>query len=316
VQGSRIKDEGQGDWKLAKKRDALRMRARMIQAIRGFFIGRDYLEIETPELIPAPAPEDHIDAVPCGPWFLQTSPELCMKRLLAAGYEKIFQICKCYRESERGDRHLPEYTMLEWYRRAANYLDLMTECEELLFYAARTCGKGDFLDYQGNYISLQRPWEKLSVEEAFRRYASLSMEDALVQGCFDEMIACRIGPQLGTARPTFLFDYPISLGALAKAKETDPRVAERFELYMGGIELANAFSELTDPREQRKRFEDSLAFRRSAGKIIYPMPEPFLQALDSMPDSAGIALGLDRLAMIFTNSPHIDDVVAFVPEDL
>ncbi|MBN1664970.1 MAG: EF-P lysine aminoacylase GenX [Deltaproteobacteria bacterium] len=304
--------------KLAKKREALWLRARMIQAMRGFFIDRGYLEVETPERMPAPAPEDHIDAVPSGNWFLQTSPELCMKRLLAAGYDKIFQICKCYREGERGLLHLPEYTMIEWYRRDANYFDLMTECEELLSCAAEMCGTGKegFLDYQGSRIFLQRPWEKISVAEAFRRYAPWPMADALARGCFDEMIACRIGPHLGTRCPTFLYDYPVSLGALAKAKASEPHLAERFELYVGGIELANAFSELTDPHEQRKRFEESLAFRRSAGKTVYPMPEPFLQDLDAMPEAAGIALGVDRLAMILTDSPSIDEVVAFAPEDL
>jgi lysyl-tRNA synthetase class 2 len=288
----------------------------MIQTIRGFFISRDYLEIETPELIPAPAPEEHIDAVPCGQWFLQTSPELCMKRLLAAGYEKIFQICKCYRAGERGALHLPEYTMLEWYRRDADYRDLMTECEALLAYVADRCGKGGFLDYQGNAIALQSPWERLSVAEAFCRYAPVSMPEALLQDDFDEMIACRIAPLLGHGRPTFLYDYPVSLGALARARKDNPELAERFELYVAGMELANAFSELTDPWEQRRRFEKALDFRRTQGKSFYPMPEPFLQILSAMPEAAGIALGVDRLAMIFTDSPTIDEVVAFTPEDL
>ncbi|MBN1382473.1 MAG: EF-P lysine aminoacylase GenX [Deltaproteobacteria bacterium] len=304
------------NWTLVKKRDDLWLRARMIQAMREFFVGRDYLEIETPERIPAPAPEDHIDAFSCGSWFLQTSPELCMKRLLAAGYEKIFQICKCWREGERGDYHLPEYTLLEWYRRDADYQDLMIECEGLIRYVAGASGRQGFLDYQSDRIDLSLPWERLSVGEAFERYAPLSVEEALDQGCFDEVIACRVGPNLGRRCPTFLYDYPVSLGALARARKDNPGLAERFELYMAGIELANAFSELNDAQEQRRRFEKSRAYRRSAGKTDYPVPEPFLKTLDSMPDSAGIALGVDRLVMILGDRKKIDHVVAFTPEDL
>jgi len=303
-------------WRLAKKQNALWLRARMIQAIRQFFYGRDYLEVETPLRIPAPAPEEHIDAPPSGDWFLQTSPELCMKRLLAAGYSKIFQISKCFREAERGHLHLPEFTLLEWYRQGIDYQVLMQECEELILHVAGTLEKGDVLFFREKKIALQMPWKRISVREAFAQYSPLSISEALEKACFDEIMACQIEPRLGFDQPVFLYDYPVEFGALARAKKTDPAVAERFELYMGGLELANAFSELIDEKEQRLRFEKARQVRRTAGKNIYPMPEPFLRSLLTLPESSGIALGVDRLAMIFTDSDTIDEVVTFPPETL
>ena len=142
------------------------------------------------------------------------------------------------------------------------------------------------------------------------------MREALEKDCFDEMMACRIEPCIRGGRPVFLYDYPVAHGALARTKKTDPALVERFELYMGGLELANAFSELTDEKEQRSRFEKALNIRRAAGKAAYPMPEPFLRSLLHMPETAGIALGVDRLAMLFTDSASIDEVVTFIPETL
>jgi elongation factor P--(R)-beta-lysine ligase len=306
----------EGNWALGRKSDFLRRRAAMVQAIRLFFIQRDYLEVETPNRIPAPAPEAHIDAVRCGDWFLHTSPELCMKRLLAAGYGRIFQICKCFREGERGNRHLVEFTMLEWYRAGIDYTCLMEECEELLTCVFRELGYGETLSYQGRQICLQSPWERITVEDAFSSYAPLSLSEALQKDCFDEAMAVHIEPCLGNAKPTFVYDYPISFGALARAKKDNPAFSERFELYMGGMELANAFSELTDAEEQRLRFRDAKRLRLSMGKADYPQAERFLESLVSMPEAAGIALGIDRLAMIITDRTSIDDVIAFAPEDL
>jgi lysyl-tRNA synthetase class 2 len=309
-------EPGGESWQLAKKHDALWLRARMIQALRQFFHKRDYLEVETPVRIPAPAPEEHIDAPTSGDWFLQTSPELCMKRLVAVGYSRIFQISRCFREAERGRLHLPEFTLLEWYRQGVGYRDLMAECEDLILHVAGALGKGDALIFRGKRVSLQKPWPRISVQEAFARHATLSLPEALEEACFDEIMACEIEPRLGIDRPTFLFDYPIALGALARAKDVDPGLAERFELYLGGLELANAFSELTDEAEQRRRFEKARQFRLVAGKREYPLPEPFLKALREMPDAAGIALGVDRLAMLLTDAATIDEVVAFTPEML
>jgi len=294
----------------------LRLRAVLIQALRTFFIDRGYLEVETPLRIPAPAPEAHIVPLTSGGWFLQTSPELCMKRLLAAGIPKIFQICKCFRKGERGDRHLPEFTMLEWYAAGSDYRDLMADCEALLRHLAVAMGKGGVLEWQGRRIDLEPEWERITVAEAFRRYAPCTLEEALAQDRFDEMLVEYVEPHLGMATPTFLCDYPAALGALARLSPTDPTVAERFELYVAGLELANGFSELVDPVEQRARFLAEQEAIRLQGRASGPMPEVFLDSLESMPPAAGIALGVDRLVMLFAGADDIDQVVAFTPEGL
>lgn len=296
------------NWRLARKCDTLEQRARIVHAIRAFFVARDFLEVETPHRIPGNAPELHIDAVASGDWFLHTSPELCMKRLLAAGYPRLFQICRCWREAERGHRHLPEYTMLEWYRAGCDYHDLMTDCETLL---AELCPKRRL-----GAIDLAPPWERLTVAEAFARHGSQSLEKALAADRFDEIVALEIEPRLGKTRPTFLIEYPISHASLAREKPGDPQVAERFELYIDSLELANAYSELTDPAEQRRRFANEEDERRRLGKPPYPSPEKFLTELALLPKAAGIALGVDRLVMLLTGAATIDDVVAFTPEDL
>jgi elongation factor P--(R)-beta-lysine ligase len=294
----------------------LRLRANIVQAIRRFFLNSDYLEVETPVRIPAPAPELHIQAPPSGDWFLRTSPELCMKRLLSYGFPRIFQICRCFRQGERGSRHLPEMTLLEWYFAGGNYLDMMDACESLIrFVAAEVCGN-DTLLYQGQKIDLGPSWTRMTVSEAFYRYASISMERALDLDRFDEVMGCDIEPFLGFGTPLFLYDYPASCGALARLKPDNPRVAQRFELYMGGLELCNAFSELTDAGEQRRRFEKERYLRSVAGGCEYPIPEKFLSDMEKMPESAGNALGIDRLVMIFADTPSIDDTVAFTPEML
>jgi lysyl-tRNA synthetase class 2 len=295
----------------------LQLRAQIIQAIRSFFVDRDYLEVETPIRIPAPAPEAHIDAVESGKRFLQTSPELCMKQLLAAGTRRIFQICKCFRQGERGRLHLPEMTLLEWYRAESDYLGLMNECEDLINTVAGAVGSDEgTLFYQGRNIELAPPWPRISVSEAFQKWSSISLQDALERDRFDEIMVEEIEPGLPQTRPVFLYDYPASQAALARLKPQDSRYAERFELYIGGLEICNAFSELTDQTEQRRRFECESKHRRQAGKPEYPMPEKFLAALGSMPPAAGNALGIDRLVMLFSDSRQIDDVVAFTPEEL
>lgn len=304
------------NWPLARRRTALQARAQIIQEIRRFFIEGGYLEVETPLRIPAPAPESHIDAIPSGPWFLQTSPELCMKRMLAAGYERIFQICHCWRDGERGSLHMPEFTMLEWYRTDADYRDLMDDCEALVQAVSHAMGYGDALLYRGEKISLNGPWARLTVREAFERYGKMPMEEALQRDMFDEVLVQDIEPQLGQGKPTFIFDYPASRGALARRKGNDPSVAERFELYIGGLELANAFSELIDAAEQKRRFLAEEEYRRSQGRLPYPLPDKFLEELAAMPPSAGIALGIDRLVMVLLDAASIDEVVAFTPEEL
>jgi len=295
-------------------RKNLELRAKIFASIRCYFESKQYLEVETPVRIPAPAPEANIEAEPSGTWFLQTSPELCMKRLLAAGFERIFQICKCYRKGERGRLHLPEMTMLEWYTKGHDYLDMMRQCEDLITTVARSIDYGRGIQYQGQWIDFTKPWDRMTVDQAFEKFAPESLDTALRNGNFDEIIACDIAPNLGFEKPVFLYDYPVALGSLARLKPGDKSVAERFELYIAGIEICNAFSELTDPEEQRRRFEVEMQMRRASGKVMYPVAEPFLQALVEMPESAGNALGMDRLIMLFADTAEIDAVVAFTPE--
>jgi len=302
--------------RLSRRGPALRLRALMVQAIRDFFAREGYLEVETPILIPAPAPELHIDAVPAKGGFLQTSPELCMKRLLATGYGRIFQMCRCFRQGERGALHLPEFTILEWYRAHAGYKDLMFECEAMIQSVARDLGLSQMIQYQGSTIDLSSPWERMTVHEAFEQYAPSPRQESMEKDRFDTCMVEDIEPHLGRPKPTFLCDYPASMAALARLKPGNARLAERFELYMGGVELANAFSELTDTAEQRARFQREKKRREEQGKEAYPLPEKFLDALTLMPDAAGIALGIDRLAMIFSDSATIDEVVTFTPEEL
>jgi lysyl-tRNA synthetase class 2 len=294
----------------------LHLRAVLIQALRTFFIDRGYLEVETPIRIPAPAPEAHIAPITSEGWFLQTSPELCMKRLLAAGIPKIFQICKCFRKDERGDRHLPEFTMLEWYAAQSDYRDLMTDCEALLRHLAAAMGKEGVLEWKGRRIDLGSEWERITVAEAFQRYAPCTVEEALRKDKFDELLVEHVEPHLGMTTPTFLYDYPAALGALARLSPDDSAVAERFELYVAGLELANGFSELVDPLEQRARFLGEQESIRQQGRDPGPMPEVFLAELAEMPQAAGIALGVDRLVMLFGGADNIDQVVAFTPEGL
>jgi len=300
------------NWGLARKRQRLEQRARIVKAIRAFFVGAGFLEVETPHLLPGNAPELHIDPVAAGEGFLHTSPELCMKRLLAAGYRQIFQLCRCWRRGERGARHLPEYTMLEWYRAGCDYHALMDDCEALL----RRLVPAGRLTWQGETIRLDQPWERLTVRAAFARYASIGLEQALAAGRFDEAMALEIEPRLGRERPTFLYEYPAACAALARKKPGVPELAERFELYIAGLELANAFSELTDPQEQRQRFVREEEARRRMGKVPLPLPEKFLAELGALESAAGIALGVDRLVMLLTGAASIDEVVAFTPEDL
>jgi len=299
------------NWALARKRQNLEQRARILQQVRAFFVDRGLLEVETPHRIPANAPEPYIDAVTSGGAVLHTSPELAMKRLLAAGYPDLFQLCRVWRDAERGCRHLPEFSLLEWYRRDADYTRLMTDCEALL----GTLAPSGCLAWHGEELDLTPPWPRLSVAEAFRRHAPCSVETALANDRFDEILALEVEPRLGTA-PLFLVDYPAPLAALARLKPGAPAVAERCELYLGGLELANGFSELTDPQEQRARFVRDEACRRAAGKPPRQLPESYLAELATLPRCAGMALGVDRLVMLLTGAAEIDEVVAFTPEQL
>ena len=267
-------------------------RARVLRAIRAFFDARGFTEVETPVRIPAPAPEPHIDCPPSGNWFLRASPELQMKKLLAAGMERIYQIGPCFRAGEKGRRHSPEFTMLEWYRANADYSDIARDAEELLAEVL----KRDHADVQ-----------RITVREAYLRWAGWDPVETWDQDRFDFDMATKIEPNL-PKEPLFLTDYPAPAASLARLKSDDPRVAERWELYVDGIELANAFTELIDPVEQRRRFELAREERRALGEADYPLDEEFLDALARMPPSGGVALGVDRLVMLACGASSIADV--------
>jgi elongation factor P--(R)-beta-lysine ligase len=299
----------------------LHMRAALFQFVRLFFREQGFLEVDTPVRQPIVIPERNIRLQKSGSWFLQASPELCMKRLLAAGCEKIFQICPCFRAEERGRLHLEEFMMLEWYRTGADYLDLMADCEAFLRYIKEnfsiTCAEqlsslSESIFFGPDAIEFGGSWPRVSVEEAFSLYSPVHLEDALGSGRFEEVLVERIEPHLGTGSPLFLYDYPIEQASLAKTKDSNPRVVERFELYLTGIELANGFSELTDSHEQRQRLTAELQEMDEGPG----MPELFLHSLDRLDHAAGIALGLDRLFMLILGKKSLGEVVAFAPSDL
>jgi lysyl-tRNA synthetase class 2 len=294
----------------------LQQRAAIIAAVRRFFEDRSFLEVQTPVRLPVLAPETWIEPERSGDHFLQTSPELCMKRLLAGGHAAIFQICPCFRRGERGRLHLPEFLMLEWYRRDQDYLALMADCEELLWEVADYCGLQELRGRDGQELCLDPPWERLTVAEAFARFGGMSPEAALAEGIYEEVLVERVEPNLGRQRPCFLHDYPAGLASLARLQPGNPAVAERFELYLAGIELANGFSELTDAVEQRHRFEQERRNLDLNGRDPGPMPESYLRELAGLPAAAGIALGLDRLVMLLSGAASLDEVVCFVPEEL
>jgi len=324
------------------------VRERVIDAIRSFFKDRGYHEVETPLLVRHPGMEPYLDAFQTS-WttargerfagYLTTSPEYAMKKLLAAGLGPIFQICKSFRNGEEVSAlHNPEFTILEWYRPHADYTDLMRECEDLVRQVARAVHPeaGGVLNYQGKRIDLESPWERLTVREAFRRYADVDLvrdadrlgDVARAKGyaiepattweqAFHQIFLNEIEPRLGRQRPTLLHDYPISMAALARPSPADPSLAERFELYLAGIELANAFGELTDADEQRRRLQEEREERRRLGKAPYDLDEDFLAALATgIPPSSGIALGVDRLAMLFADVRSIREVLWFPADEL
>jgi len=253
--------------------------------------------------------EEYIDAEPAGDWSLRTSPEFHMKRLLAAGWTRIFQIGPCFRRRERGRRHLPEFSMLEWYRANADYRDVLADAQELLDAILRAVP-----DAPGGNAAFGLPWAEISVDEAFRRYAGRAVDDVLDTDDFDRVLTADVEPNLGRDRPTILIDYPAACAGFAKAKPADPGRVERWELYAGGLELANACTELTDPEEYLRRFRHFAETRRQRGRDVCGIDEAFMTAVSGgMPAAAGVALGLDRLLMLLAGVDDIAQVVAFTP---
>jgi lysyl-tRNA synthetase class 2 len=293
----------------------LRLRSRLLQATRNFFLERDFIEIETPIRVATPALESHIDAIPSGSGFLRTSPELHMKRLLAAGHPRIFQIGPCFRHGERGDLHNPEYTMLEWYRADANYSDVLVDTKTLVDTVARAVVGSTSLTYQGRAIELMPVWDYCRVRDLYLEHAGWDPIANFDGDRFDRDMTAKVMPAIAQDRPVIMADYPAAAAALARLKPTQPEVAERWELCIGPLELANAYSELTDAAEQRTRFESCARERHQRGQAVYEIDEEFMRALESgLPCCAGVALGIDRLAMLLADAPRIDDVLAFREE--
>ena len=292
--------------------DLLRERAKIVQAIRRFFDEREFVEVETAVRIPAPAPEEHIDCPPVvGGGYLRASPELQMKKLLAAGMDKIYQIGPCFREGERGSRHNPEFTMIEWYRRGANYLDIKRDLESLL----EGLGVADSRSgrAEGENILLR-------VRDAYLRYAGWDpWEGDWDQDRFDFDMATKIEPaikELGGG--VFLMDYPPQAASLAKLTTALPTTnnprpttyAERWEFYWDGMELANCFTELCDRDEQKLRFEKAKEARKLLKEADYPIDSEFIDCLPKIENAAGVALGVDRLVMVLTKMKEISAVRA------
>ena len=301
--------------------ERLKARAKIVTAVRAFFDGQGFVEVETPIRIAAPAPEPHIDCPvvpsPTGgdPTYLRASPELQMKKLLAAGMDRIYQIGPCFREGERGSRHNPEFTMIEWYRRDSDYLAILSDIEHLfcilssLFSGDRPLNPiGDRpLNHGDRPLESigDRPFKRVTVREAYRRWAGWDPWTDWDQDRFDLDMATKIEPTLKPEGAVFLMDYPPQAASLARLRGD---VAERWELYVDGLELANCFTELCDPAEQRQRFEAARQERRLLGESDYPIDEPFLSSLGSIGSAAGVALGVDRLVMTLLGAPSIDAV--------
>ena len=283
--------------------ETLKARNALMQSIRAFFHSEGFIEVETPVRLKTPCMELHIDAEPAGDHYLRTSPELCHKKLLARGAEKIFEVAKCFRQGEKGDLHNPEYTMLEWYRTGGDYMTALADTQHLL--AAVLERRRDAP------VAFSNDWKIYSVGDVFEEFAGWNPVEDFDADRFDLDLIEKVEPALPKDCPVVLKDYPAELCALARLKPSNPKVAERWELYLNGIEIANAYSELTDPVEQRARFEKWGAQRRALGKEVYELDEEFIQALEDMPEACGVALGLDRLLMILTGATSLDAVLPF-----
>ncbi len=294
-------------------RRALSIRSQLLGSIRRHFRELDFLEVETPARLRYPAPEPHIDAIASEDHYLRTSPELHMKRLLAAGYDRIFQLGPCFRRGEHGPRHQPEYTMLEWYRTHADYEDILRDTRGLFARIADDLLEGGELMHRDRRIDLKGPWARYEVAGAYTQWAGWDPVSDYDADRFDLDMADIIEPALaGIDAPAVLMDYPVKAAALARRKGTQPDVAERWELYVGGVELANAYSELTDFEEQIARFIACNEDRKARGLEAYEPDPDYLAALKAgMPPCGGIALGIDRLVMLLAGASTLDEVLPF-----
>jgi lysyl-tRNA synthetase class 2 len=323
-------------------RPFLAARSAITRAVRAWFDEQGFTEIETGILQVSPGNETHLHATRTelvgadgtrAIRYLRTSPEFACKKLLAAGQTKIFELARVFRDRERGDLHLPEFTMLEWYRANATYDAVMADAIVLIAHAAQATGIGQF-SFRGRSADPFAEPELLTVAAAFERFAGIDLLDTVVDGkgdraslaaaaaervrisdddswsdIFSKILVEHVEPSLGEGRLTVLFEYPAPEAALARAKPTDVRVAERFEVYACGVELANGFGELTDAREQRRRFMEAMDEKQRRYGERYPLDEDFLAAVEIMPEASGVALGFDRLVMLASGARRIDQVV-------
>jgi len=326
----------------ADRRPALLARGRIVAALRAYFAAEDFVEVETGALQVSPGNETHLhgfattliapDGTP-SPLYLRTSPEFACKKLLAAGERRIVEFAKVFRNRERGALHAPEFTMLEWYRAGEPYAALMADCAAILARAAEAAGTKQFT-FRGRSADPFAAPERLTVAEAFQNFAGIDLLATLPDGkpdrtllaqaataagiriaaddtwgdIFSRVLVEPIEGNLGIGRPTILDEYPAEQAALARTSRKNPRVAERFELYVCGVELANGFAELTDAAEQRRRLENEMAEKQRRYGERYPLDEDFLAAVAAMPQACGIALGLDRLVMLATGAARIEAV--------
>lgn len=324
------------------RRPFLRARGAITGTLRGFFAEQGFIEVETSVLQVSPGNETHLHAPrteimrPDGSRasrYLRTSPEFACKKLLAAGEPRIFEFARVFRDRERGDLHLPEFTMLEWYRAGEPYNAVIADTVAVIARAAQATGIGTF-SFRGRAADPFAEPELLTVAGAFERFAGIDLlstisggegnraalagmaagkvrvaEDDTWSDIFSKVLVEHVEPHLGQGRLTILFEYPSPEAALARVKADDPRVAERFEVYACGVELANGFGELTDAEEQRRRFTDSMAEKQRRYGEAYPLDEDFLAAVAAMPEASGVALGFDRLVMLASGATRIDQVV-------
>jgi lysyl-tRNA synthetase class 2 len=288
----------------------LEFKSRFLYALRTEFNALEYIEVSTPIIVNAPAPEPYIEAPAIGEKFLRTSPELEMKEMLAAGYTQIYQISSCFREGEKGRLHSPEFTMLEYYHSECDYHELQKELQSILERCViKTIGTSR-ITYQNKTIDFSKPWSIITVHDAFQKYTNTTPEEAIENNIFEELLLDSIEPHLGRDVPTILTDYPASQAALSQLKQENPMLCERWELYIAGIEIANAYGELTDYDEQLKRFEIAKQKRNSYSAVEYPEPTHFLNAMKyGIPNTSGCALGIERLIMLLTNATSIGQTI-------
>lgn len=323
--------------RLAARRPMLETRAAILRAARRWFEEEGFLEVETPARVPAPGQETHLEAIeatePGRPRrWLVTSPEYHMKRLVAAGFSPIVQLGKAWRAGEQGRHHEPEFTIIEWYRADAPLAAIAADCEALVRVAVGAAAAAGW----PNLPSLPEVFGRTTVAALFRQHVGVELTGGESAPALAKMLAAagvgvgtasrwddiffqafldRIEPALAKGPPIFVFDWPAPLGALARRRKDDPRQVERFELYAGGLELANAFGELTDAEEQRARFQAESAERAALGRTVYPIDENLLGALPRMPPTSGVALGFDRLVLFALGVPSIREVIAFAADE-